>query len=98
MLDLDIPQAWMQIGGYMHQDFFEQFKTLGEGIKDFSCTISESDRSRLREFLIQLSNGNYLDQQLAEIWSRSDSIYIFRNSEMPAIIRELRDELNSSCS
>ena len=98
MLDLDIPQAWMQLGGYMHQDFFEQFKTLGEGIKDFSCTISESDRNQLRDFLIQLSNGNYSDQQLAEIWIKSDSIYIFRDFDMPAIIRELRNALNSSCS
>jgi hypothetical protein len=68
---MNIPDVFQQLAVYFHQDADTAYKNLEELVHNALYSYTIEQRQALKDFMYELTSGNYDETQLREVWLRS---------------------------
>ncbi len=86
---MEISEAWLLLGSYIHWDFTDQYPDLGSGILDVLKNFSPRQQEELCLFLKNLVTGDYTAAELSEIWDKSGAGFFVLGHEIKAFLSEI---------
>lgn len=88
-MEFMIPEIWLELGQYIHQDFLEQFPDFRSGVADFACSLGETRYTELRSFVGDLLQSNTPSAELSAVWEASGASFYVDEREMPVLFSEI---------
>jgi hypothetical protein len=68
---MNLPDVFQQLAVYFHQDVDTAYANLEELVHNALYSYTVEQRQALKDFMDELTSGNYDEAQLREIWLRS---------------------------
>jgi hypothetical protein len=69
--ELKPPEVWLQLGQFMHQDFYICHPNFNEGLKEFWLPLSAIDKTDLMVFLDKINSDSLPGGMQKKYWRLS---------------------------